>query len=233
MTTQAARLKRLMNARNVPERQQRRQLEKVTGATYEAVRQWFANDADNIKSEYLNKIAKTYSCQLEWLVSGSGRMDSGDRYGNGREVNPDSRKLPVLDYIQAGNPKPVVESYQPGAGMSEISVDSELEQELSMESFALVVKGNSMAPEYKEGDIVVVDPSVKPWPGDVVVAMLDSEHEATIKKYRSRGNDEAGHHVFELVPLNEDYHVITVSSNNPGHIVGTVVEHRRNLRRMR
>lgn len=233
MTTQAARIKQLMEARNIPVRKRRRALANASGAQYETVRQWFEKGLDNITAEYLVGIATTYNCDLTWLVSGRGEMDKGSRVGNGRHIDQGSRKIPVLSYIEAGDPKPVIADYMAGAGMDEVAVDSELEQELSMESFALVVSGSSMAPEFKEGDVVVIDPSVKPRPGDIVVATLEAESEATIKKYRSRGNDSAGHHVFELVPLNEDYHTITISSENPGHIVGTVVEHRRNLMRRR
>lgn len=222
-----------MDERQIPQRRQKRKLADASGATYETVRQWFDKNLDNISSDFLVKISKVYGCSMEWLVSGHGKMNSGDKYSNGRLIDSEARKIPVLNYIEAGNPKPVIDDYHAGAGMSQIAVDSELDQELSMESFALVVSGNSMAPDYMEGDVVVVDPSVKPWPGDVVVAALDEENEATLKKYRSRGNDADGHHVFELAPINEDYHTITVSSSNPGHIVGTVVEHRRNLRRRR
>lgn len=222
-----------MNARDIPERKRRRMLSKVTGATYETVRQWFEKDLDNITKDYLVAISRSYSCSLDWLISGEGDMDIGSSTTNGRGIRHNSRRIPVLSYIQAGDPRPVIDSYMAGAGMDEVAVDSEKEQELSMESFALVVSGNSMAPDFKDGDVVVVDPDIKPQPGDIVVAVLEGDQEATIKKYRSRGNDHAGHHVFELVPLNEDYHTITVSSDNPGHIVGAVVEHRRNLMRRR
>ena len=228
-TTQAQRIAALMDARGIPERKRRRALSRVTGATYETVRQWFEKDLDNITKDYLVEISRAYNCSMDWLISGEGSMDKGAKIDNGRGVEHNSRRVPVLSYIQAGDPKPAVDSYMAGAGMSDIAVDSEIEQDLSLQAFGLVVSGNSMAPEFRDGDIVVVDPDEKPQPGDVVVAVLDHDRESTIKKYRSRGNDASGHHVFELAPLNEDYHTIIVSSENPGHIVGTVVEHRRNL----
>ena len=92
-------------------------------------------------------------------------------------------------------------------------------------TFALRITGNSMEPEFKEGDVVVIDPDVAPNAGDYVVAR-NHEESATFKKYRPRGINEAGQDVFELVPLNEDYapmrsdlqHII---------IIGTMVEHTR------
>jgi SOS-response transcriptional repressor LexA len=233
MKTQAERIQFLLIDRGVATREQRRNLARITDVTYEGVRQWFTKNLDSISADHLAKIAKAYDCRLEWLVTGQGEMNKGADYTNGRETNPSVRSIPVLSYVEAGNPKQVIDDYHAGAGMSEVTVGAELDHDLGADAFALIVSGNSMAPEYRDGDLVVVDPSVKPWPGDIVVAVIEAEQRSTIKKYRSRGNDESGHHVFELVPINEDYHTITVSSQNPGHIVGTVVEHRRNLRRRR
>ncbi len=38
--------------------------------------------------------------------------------------------------------------------------------------------------------------------------------------------------VIELVPLNEDWPTLTISTDNPGHIIGTLVEHRRYRRQV-
>lgn len=231
--TRADRIRKLLIARGVPQRQQRRALSQACGISYEAVRQWFTGDTSNIDVDHLTAIAKTWKANLEWLITGKGPMDESDdlNFTNARKVAHDVRRIPVLNYIQAGNPKTAIDDYMAGDGMDEISIDANLAQELSMESFALVIRGNSMEPEFKEGDVVVIDPSVKPLPGDFVVAKLDRDGETTFKKYRSRGVDANGHHMFELVPLNEDYHTILVSSENPGHIVGTMMEKRQKRRR--
>lgn len=94
-----------------------------------------------------------------------------------------------------------------------------------MYTFALRIMGNSMEPEFREGDVVVIDPDVAPTPGDYVVARNHVEA-ATFKKYRPRGVDENGHPIFELVPLNDDYAVMR-SDQEPICIIGTMVEHTR------
>jgi len=81
------------------------------------------------------------------------------------------------------------------------------------------------------GDVVIIDPGVRPLPGDFVVAKVEADDSATFKKYRPRGADESGVPIFELVPLNEDYEVIRISAANPGTIIGTMMEHRRRRRR--
>lgn len=104
------------------------------------------------------------------------------------------------------------------------------DQELGPHAFALEVLGESMSPEYREGDRIIVDPAVYPRPGDAVVAKVNGE--VTFKRYRPRGVNASGGDVFELAPLNPDY--ATIRSDQPGYdvaIVGTVMEHRRYRKR--
>ena len=61
-----------------------------------------------------------------------------------------------------------------------------------------MVRGTSMAPEFRDGDKIIVDPDLTPQPGDYVVAKLDGEEEATFKKLRPRGTDAAGQPVIDL-----------------------------------
>lgn len=82
-----------------------------------------------------------------------------------------------------------------------------------------------MLPDFRPGDRVLIDPEIAPSPGDFVVAKNGS-NEATFKKYRPRGINERGDHVFELVPLNTDYETMR-SDYTPIAIIGTMVEHRR------
>jgi SOS-response transcriptional repressor LexA len=82
-----------------------------------------------------------------------------------------------------------------------------------------------MEPEFKEGDSIIIDPDVKPSPGDFVVAK-NAQEEATFKKYRPRGVNEQGEQVIELVPLNDDFPSLR-SDYTPLQIIGTMMEHRR------
>jgi len=137
----------------------------------------------------------------------------------------DTRRVPVISFVQAGNPIEAIDSYAAGAGMEDIFTDLDVGQY----AFALVIKGNSMEPDFREGDKVIIDPDVNPTPGDFVVAKCNGD-ETTFKKYRPRGINEEGQDVFELVPLNEDYAIIR-SDRVPTRVIGTMVEHRRYRRR--
>ncbi len=138
------------------------------------------------------------------------------------EVAPmGDRRIPVISAIQAGMWAEIVDSYQPGDASDWLLTDIDL----SDSAFALDIRGNSMEPEFKDGDRVIIDPEVTPQPGDFVAAK-NGEQEATFKKYRPRGMDTQGNIIFELVPLNDDYPTLR-SDVQHIRIVGTMVEHRK------
>lgn len=128
------------------------------------------------------------------------------------------RKVPLISYVQAGEWSDAADPYLLGDGTEWIDTT----RPVSSSSFALTVKGDSMLPEFKEGDVIVVDPTRRPSPGQFVVAK-NSHDEAIFKKYRPRGLNDLGEHVFELVPLNDDYPTL-YSDREPVTIIGVVVE---------
>ena len=136
-----------------------------------------------------------------------------------------TRLVPLISYVQAGYWTEATDPATVGDGFEYLLTDLEL----SGSAFALQIEGESMLPQFRPGDRVIVDPEICPQPGDFVVAM-NGGHEATFKKYRPRSMDEAGNVVFELVPLNEDFAPMR-SDQTPIRIVGTMMEHRQYRRR--
>lgn len=136
-----------------------------------------------------------------------------------------TRRIPVIDYVQAGLWTGVCSAKSESDIFEYLLTDLDL----SPDAFAMRIKGDSMLPEFKEGDAILVDPNVTPGPGDFVVA-ANGSGEATFKQYRDRGINDRGQEVFELVPLNNFYAAIR-SDVQPIRIVGTMVEHRRYRRK--
>jgi SOS-response transcriptional repressor LexA len=134
---------------------------------------------------------------------------------------PSVREIPIISAVQAGLWREAVDAYAPGAGQDAVIVDSDP----GPHAFALKVRGNSMEPDFREGDTIIIDPDVRPHPGDFVVARNQAS-EATFKKYRPRGFNDFGQEVIELVPLNVDYPTLR-SDHSPIEIIGTLIEHRR------
>jgi SOS-response transcriptional repressor LexA len=91
---------------------------------------------------------------------------------------PRGRPVPVIDYVTAGNWDTVTDPCPSGRGVDALMT----ERRISANTFALIVRGTSMEPEFREGDKVIIDLEVTPLPGDFVVAKLTEEEEATLKK---------------------------------------------------
>ena len=97
--------------------------------------------------------------------------------------------------------------------------------EISDEAFCLVVTDSSMEPKFNIGDQLICDPKAEIRPGDFVIAKLDDEIAASIRRYRLKGAQN-GKPVVELVPLNDDYPTQTIDASSPGKIYARVVEQR-------
>ncbi len=196
-------------------------LARLLEATPQTLHNW---EQRGISKQGLLHSQKMVGCSAAWLETGVGRMEFGVEK-NVTIAPVGERRIPLISYVQAGHWTDVTDSYQPGAGDEYLLTD----RDVSASTFALEIKGDSMLPEFKEGDRVIIDPNVAPQPGDFVVAK-NGEGEATFKKYRPRGMNERGDVIFELVPLNEDFPSLR-SDVNHVHVVGTMVEHRKYRRR--
>lgn len=136
-----------------------------------------------------------------------------------------TRRVPLISSVQAGRMTEAIDPFPPGGAFEFLLTDLEL----SENAFALEIEGDSMTPDFNEGDRVIVDPEIRPRPGDFVVAKNGRE-EATFKKYRARGIGADGQEAFELVPLNPDYPTIS-SEHDHVRIIGVMVEHRKYRKR--
>ena len=217
-------------------KQARKQAKKTQAEVAEAVKMsqpayQALESGKNQKSAFLPMIAKFLNVDVLWLTIGDGEgemllstsQDNG--FSNVSFDVPTLRKIPLLDFVQAGvfhecgydgiNPK----------GESYTTYESNKPECV----FSLEVSGLSMTPEFNPGDKLVVDGSKAPYPGCYVIAQNGS-HEATFKKYRAIGYDEHGRETFELVPLNPDFPTMC-STQQEIRIIGVVVEHVRSFKK--
>lgn len=73
-------------------------------------------------------------------------------------------KIPVISWVAAGKWTETGETFHEEEALEWIETDIKGEQ-----NFALHVKGDSMEPEFNEGDVLVVSPHAKAENGDYVV----------------------------------------------------------------
>lgn len=97
--------------------------------------------------------------------------------------------------------------------------------EINHSKFAVAfnVIDDSMAPDFLEGDLIVIDPKVHPLPGEFVLARSGST--TFFRKFKVNELDTENEQSFSLIPLNDDYASLS-SNNHEIEIIGTMVEHR-------
>lgn len=219
----AKRIKRYRTDRNLTQQQ----VADSIGVSRVAVSKWESGNTKDMKRANLLGMCKLFGVSLDDLLGASRRFRSNviDEPGAYIHDLAGQASIPVISYVQAGNWREIVDAFAPGAADEYVPSSASY----GPATFALRVVGNSMAPDYVEGDIIIVDPDVSPRPGECVVAKNHRE-EATFKKYRPRGRNADGVEVYELVPLNEDYETLR-SDLDQTIIIGTVMEHIRITRR--
>lgn len=101
--------------------------------------------------------------------------------GNAVPVSVDAMMLPVMGRIAAGVPIEAISEVS-----STVAVPGQMVGK--GHHYALEVKGDSMINAgINEGDIVVIREGPTAENGDIVVALVD-DHEATLKRFRRKGN---------------------------------------------
>lgn len=227
MKTQAERVLELVRAQGVPERKIRRELAEVCGIAYQSVYDWFTGKTKIIEAEHLARIARRYDGNLEYLVSGipplfSGRISTDshpktneptlnglDRKFDldhtsdfGDEVAIQYRGIPVVGMAQFGDEGFFEELQHPtGFGDGLVRYPSR-----DPHAYALRGNGNSMAPRFKHGEFIIVEPGTEVHPGDEVMVRLVSGR--TMGKVFAYARD--GMHYFDSI--NQDHAQVVVPS---------------------
>lgn len=93
----------------------------------------------------------------------------------------DQFRIPILGRVVAGVPLEAISDTE-----DYLSVDESIAKQAN---FALRVRGDSMAPEFHEGDLVLVKHTPQADNGDVVIALLEDEGAATVKRLRKKGKE--------------------------------------------
>lgn len=131
-------------------------------------------------------------------------------------------RIPVLGNIPAGIPLSAVEDIE---GWEELSPDM---LRGGKEYFALAINGDSMMPEYRDGDVLILRKQDSCETGDDCAVMVNGD-DATFKRVR---RSEKG---ITLQPLNPAYDPMFFSNEEimslPVRIIGVVVEIRRKIRK--
>ncbi len=184
-----------------------------TGLDKAAISQYLSGKY-TAKQNNLTKLAKALNVNEAWLMGYDVDMKIQPNLirANLKEV-----VIPVLGKVVAGTPTEVREEI-----MGYEKITKEVAEQ--GEHFGLVIKGNSMNPDFIENDIVIVRKQEDADSGSIAVILVDS-CEATVKRIYKDVNG------ITLVPINSSYRPMFYSNKEirllPVQIIGKVIENRR------
>lgn len=219
METQADRVRKLMRARGVADREIRPRLADVCDIKYQSVKGWFDGSTKTIQANNLSKIATHWGANLDWLVSGKGSMDAqpgnvvaepAGPYGTGSI----SRRAPIIQFDDIGKWM----GEQSAMNSQNNNETHPAPNEAGESAFWTRVTNDSMIGQaglsFPAGTLVLVDPDYPADPGRMVVARQAGTGQVTFKQLV----EDAGK--LFLKPLNHHYPMIQI--DDQWEIIGAV-----------
>lgn len=182
-----------------------KRLAEIIGVSEGAVSQ-YENGKRQPDYDTLKRIADYFNVSIDYLLGRTSSMEA-DR-------KPKGVRIPVLGNVAAGIPIDAIEDI---LDYEEISEDMASRGQY----FGLKIKGSSMEPRIKEGDVVIVREQPEVESGEVAIVLVNGDT-ATCKKVVI---NEGG---LTLIPFNPTYEPQFYSAeqvaNLPVRIIGKVVE---------
>ncbi|MBI5634968.1 MAG: helix-turn-helix domain-containing protein [Nitrospirae bacterium] len=185
-----------------------RELAKTAGITGEHIRYIESGQRKTPSFDIVMKILKALHVDLQEFLQETGYLPVNVEPASLKKM----RQIPIISWVTAGRWDAVSDNFPPG------DADEWTESDVKGKNvFALRIKGDSMEPEFREGDVVIVNPHVEAKPGDYVIVKNDEE-EATFKQLKKFGD------TLVLHPLNSRYEDIELKKSVKYRIVGKVVK---------
>lgn len=162
-------------------------LAELCGVSRGAVQHWERPNGTAPRRKIQAKVAEVLGITVAELMHGQSNVEEGP---------PVRGAVPLINSVQAGNYVCFVDNHHPGDGGMEMVTTS---APVGKHTYALKVSGDSMEPEFMDGQILIVEPELEPMPGDFVIARLVDGEETTFKQLVKDGPE------WFLKPLNERY----------------------------
>lgn len=172
----------------------------VPSAYANAVAELLRCSPDEISDVVLTPV--TASIGFMWEVEGSQNVTPGPAIVG---------RVPLISWVRAGDWCEAIDNYQPGDGEEMIPCPFEH----SERAFCLLVAGQSMMPDYREGEVILVDPGVEWRHGDDVVARTPDGN-VTFKRL------QITHEGTHLLALNPEWSPRIIELPADSHICGVV-----------
>jgi len=183
-----------------------RDASRLSGVSHTHIRD--IEDGRSIPSfEMVMKFLKAYMVDIEAFLKQTGYLPA--------DLEPvgESKRLPIISWTQAGSWQEICDTSRYG---EYVETDAK-------GIFALRVRGESMETEFHQGDIIVINPYLKPEHNDYVV-VSNEEGEGTFKQLKKYGRTRVLH------ALNPKYDDIELSKDTEYRVVGVVIEKKKRYR---
>ncbi len=132
------------------------------------------------------------------LTSGELRRWINQHARNVDDPMPAGRQIPVINKVAAGYPREFTDLDYPAAIADDYIACPDV---ADPDAFAARVVGDSMAPDYREGEIVVFSPLLPTPTGSDCFVRLERDHETTFKRVYLEDNGKT----IRLQPINPAY----------------------------
>lgn len=193
------------------------------GLSRAAASRW--RSGGGLSPEVLNKIAELLNVDAVWLKTGKRpysdkankqiihARESVNKYESNADVINESRKVPLIDMVAAGDWTDVADPYPVGDAESwELCPVPH-----GQNTFAVRINGESMLPKFQNGDIIFCDPSQYTNNGDYVIAKLIDDNQATFKQLVIEDGE------MMLKAINPNWHTTYIPINGNCHVLGKVI----------
>src|SRR5699024_1397044 len=166
----------------------------------------FESNARTPTTDTLVRYAQFFNVSIDYLM------------GTSQNSNPEKYTIPVYASISCGNPFVADENIYDFE-------DIDIALKSQGEHFGLLCRGNSMSPEFKDGDVAIIRKQSNIDSGNIAAVRINGD-EATLKIVKK---SEQG---ITLVAINPDVFLPRFYSNEeiinlPVEIIGKVIENRR------
>lgn len=185
-----------------------KQLAQQVNVSHVAVSQW-EKEETLPRGENLLRLSEALGCAPAFLIEGDGPVFSESAWAGLHQI-PLLAQRDVAQWLS-----------DPASVRQDRLMHNDMA--LSQQSFAFRVEDQSMAPAILRDDVVIIDPSLSPQPGDSVLAL--HQQVALLRTWRQRGSEE-GVTQFELAPVNINFPELHSRRDNL-KLIGTLVELRR------
>ena len=178
---------------------------KAAGVSRPAVVQWESGESVSIKGENLIRVAKCLGVDPAWLVYESNTSPF---------VPPNfARLVPLISWVKAGDWSEASDPYAVGDAEEWIPYYSKCGEN----TFAVRVSGISMEPEFKDGEVIIVDPSIEARHNSYVVVRMEPDNSVTFKQLVVESTTRY------LRPLNPQWHEQLIEIDGNTRICGVVI----------